>query len=150
MENTAARQRALNRLIREGLTPPPSIAPSSQASRTVSLEVVGVSPHALPDVVSSLGEAGIVPFRCRAVSPGHVTIVIDFSDFSWARLLSVSEVARMMGIGRAAVYRLLRSGKLAGAKVGGKWRVCAEAVFEFLRREGLVTAEEAVFDGKAR
>jgi excisionase family DNA binding protein len=50
--------------------------------------------------------------------------------------LSVSEAARKLGISLDGVYRLLYSGKLAGAKTDGKWQIPTATVEERLRKRG--------------
>lgn len=52
------------------------------------------------------------------------------------RQLSVSEVARRLGISLDGVYRLLYSGKLAGSKIDGKWRIPVTTVDARLRKRG--------------
>jgi excisionase family DNA binding protein len=44
--------------------------------------------------------------------------------------ISVAAAARRLGVGLDFVYVLLRSGKLAGRKLGRQWLVSAEAVEE--------------------
>lgn len=48
--------------------------------------------------------------------------------------MSVAAAARRLGVGLDFVYLLLRSGKLAGRKVGRQWLVSAEAVEERRKR----------------
>jgi len=148
VENTAARQRALNRLAGEGLIASGPLA-CLHDPRNVSLEVAGVSEKTLPEAVGALADAGMVPYQ-REESSGHVKIVIDFSDFSWIRLLSAAEVARIFGVGKTSVYGFLRTGELTGVKLGGKWRISAQAVHDFLKAEGLLHSDDPDFDRKAR
>lgn len=42
--------------------------------------------------------------------------------------VSAVDAARKLGVGLDYLYSLLWTGKLAGRKVGGRWRVSAEAV----------------------
>jgi excisionase family DNA binding protein len=44
------------------------------------------------------------------------------------RLLRVEEAARLLNIGRAAVYDLIRSGRLQSLKIGKSRRVPREAI----------------------
>ncbi len=47
--------------------------------------------------------------------------------------ISAVEAARRLGVGLDYLYSLLWTGKLAGRKVNGSWRVSAEAVEERIR-----------------
>jgi len=49
--------------------------------------------------------------------------------------MNVARVARYLGRSVPSIYRLLRSGKLHGVKVGGIWCIPVEAVQELLREE---------------
>ena len=49
-----------------------------------------------------------------------------------APLKSAPGVADYLGVSLATVYRLLRSRKLQGVKVGAQWRIADEAVRGFL------------------
>ena len=49
-----------------------------------------------------------------------------------ARLLSVIETARELGISRSVVYELLASGALRSAKIGRRRLIPREAVEEFI------------------
>lgn len=49
-----------------------------------------------------------------------------------ARLRSPGEVARYLAVSLPTLYRVLRSGRLRGIKVGGQWRVSDDAVRQFL------------------
>jgi excisionase family DNA binding protein len=49
-----------------------------------------------------------------------------------ARLLSVIETARELGISRSLVYELLTSGALRSAKIGRRRLIPREAVEEFI------------------
>lgn len=49
-----------------------------------------------------------------------------------ARLLRVEEVARLLNIGRAAVYDLIRSRRLRSIKIGASRRVPREAIDEVI------------------
>lgn len=48
------------------------------------------------------------------------------------RLEDVHRVADYLGVSIPTLYRLLRSGKLKGSKVGGQWRISREAVRQLL------------------
>lgn|SRR5512134_808374 len=48
------------------------------------------------------------------------------------RLRSPHEVAAYLGVSVPNLYRLLRSGRLRGHKVGGQWRISEEALRQFL------------------
>ena len=49
-----------------------------------------------------------------------------------APLKAPDEVAAFLAVSVLGVYRLLRTGRLRGHKVGGKWRVSDDAVRQFL------------------
>jgi excisionase family DNA binding protein len=49
-----------------------------------------------------------------------------------APLNSAPAVADYLGVSVPTVYRLLRSRKLQGIKVGGQWRIADEALRRFL------------------
>ena len=49
-----------------------------------------------------------------------------------SRMRPPSEVARYLSISLPSLYRLLRSGRLRGHKVGGQWRISDDAVRQFL------------------
>jgi excisionase family DNA binding protein len=51
-------------------------------------------------------------------------------------LRAAEAAAQYLGISMPTIYRLLRSGKLKGTKVGGQWRISDEAIREFLE-EGI-------------
>lgn len=51
--------------------------------------------------------------------------------------LSVAEVAMMLGVSRATVYRLVHAGHLPGIRVGRSVRVSREAVEKFIRDAAL-------------
>jgi excisionase family DNA binding protein len=54
-------------------------------------------------------------------------------------LLKPADVASRLGIGRAAVYRLIAEGQLPTVRVGSRARVPLEALLEWVRRR--TTAE---------
>jgi excisionase family DNA binding protein len=49
-----------------------------------------------------------------------------------ARLLRVEEAARLLNVGRAAVYDLIRSRRLRSVKIGASRRVPREAIDEVI------------------
>ena len=51
------------------------------------------------------------------------------------RAFSVEEVAEMLGIGRTAVYRLIKTGELGSKKVGGSRRIFLSDLEEYLGKE---------------
>lgn len=52
-----------------------------------------------------------------------------------AKEISVTEVARMSGWGPNWIYQLLRTGRLQGRQVMGRWLVSAASVRERLRAQ---------------
>jgi excisionase family DNA binding protein len=51
-------------------------------------------------------------------------------------LRTADEIAQYLGISMPTIYRLLRSRKLKGTKVGGQWRIPDDAIRAFLE-EGI-------------
>jgi excisionase family DNA binding protein len=49
-------------------------------------------------------------------------------------LLAVDEAARELGVSRATVWRLLRAGRLASTRIGGRRRIPREAVLAVARQ----------------
>lgn len=45
---------------------------------------------------------------------------------------TVKEVAAQLRVGTIVIYRLLRTGKMVGRKVGRGWRITPEAVAAYL------------------
>ena len=80
-----------------------------------------------------------------------ITIVIRWEDFimesriwpymtsynedSASPLMTVPELAEYLGVGRNAVYRLLRDGSIQGFRIGSSWKVSREAVDFFIRKK---------------
>ena len=54
------------------------------------------------------------------------------NDYLPERLDDVRRVAEYLGVSTPTLYRLLRSGKLKGHKVGGQWRISSESIRQFL------------------
>lgn len=52
--------------------------------------------------------------------------------------VSISELAAMLGVCSATVWRWIRAGKLKAAKAGTRWRIAKAAVMAFL---GLAEAD---------
>ena len=53
------------------------------------------------------------------------------------QLLSVRDVARALGLSRSKVYQLIDGGELEAYRPGGRIRVAADAVAEFLEKTKL-------------
>ena len=56
---------------------------------------------------------------------------------------SLEDLAERWDVPPNAVYTALRSGSLQGFKIGGKWRVTAEALRDFESRPAIPTAPPA-------
>ena len=69
---------------------------------------------------------------------------IDFSDVAF---LTVPEVARVLRISKATVYRMVHSGELPAVRVGRAFRVPAQAVRDALAN--LVVAAPAAEAGSS-
>lgn len=54
------------------------------------------------------------------------------SDNKNEEWLTVLEVAKQLRISDESVYRLARTGRLRAVRIGGLWRISADAVREFL------------------
>jgi excisionase family DNA binding protein len=50
-------------------------------------------------------------------------------------MLSTSTIAKQLGVTRQTVHNWIIAGKLNALKVGGLWRVYAEDLDEFLKRD---------------
>ena len=80
-----------------------------------------------------------------------ITIVIRWEDFimesriwpymtsynedSASPLMTVPELAEYLGVGRNAVYHLLRDGSIQGFRIGSSWKASREAVDLFIRKK---------------
>jgi excisionase family DNA binding protein len=49
---------------------------------------------------------------------------------------SPGELARVLGVSRTFAYRLVRSGRIRGVRVGSRWLVPVREVEAFLRNKG--------------
>ena len=56
---------------------------------------------------------------------------ITTQEIGYKKLFNVTEVAKMLGIGKAKVYELIKSGQLPALNLGGL-KVRKEAIDEFL------------------
>ncbi len=60
------------------------------------------------------------------------TAVLQVSNLSEVRFLTVAEVAAVMRVSKMTVYRLVHSGELASVRVGRSFRVPERAVNDYL------------------
>lgn len=51
-------------------------------------------------------------------------------------LYDVRQVALILGVSTRTVNNYIKSGRLQGVKIGGKWRFAGETLQRFLRGEG--------------
>lgn len=51
---------------------------------------------------------------------------------TFERMLSVEDVADILGVGREAIYRKLRAGTIRGARLGQRWKVKESDMKAFL------------------
>lgn len=65
-----------------------------------------------------------------AISP----IREELSKCMMSKFVSVGRVARILGINTATVRRLCAGGCFGAVKSGGKWRVSADGLLEYLER----------------
>lgn len=47
-------------------------------------------------------------------------------------VLTAAEVMDILGVGKNTVYRLLKSGKLHGVRIGRSWRISVDQLTEFI------------------
>ncbi|MEV1144923.1 helix-turn-helix domain-containing protein [Micromonospora sp. NPDC049799] len=59
---------------------------------------------------------------------------LDASSSVGRLLLRPEQAAEALSIGRTAVFELMRSGRLRSIKVGGRRRIAASALTEFVRQ----------------
>lgn len=59
--------------------------------------------------------------------------------------LSINEVRRLTGLGRDTIYRAIKQGRLATAKIGGRRVIRRESVERWLKKEEDKTAIEMGF-----
>jgi excisionase family DNA binding protein len=64
-----------------------------------------------------------------------MAVVIDPSVPS-SRVKTVKEIAEELQVHRITIYRLLKSGKIPGFKIGRVWRFDSDQVREWLRQGG--------------
>ena len=53
----------------------------------------------------------------------------------WPEVLSVSQVAQLLAIGRAAVIAAIERGELSAVAIGGQYRIAAESVWRLVPQE---------------
>jgi excisionase family DNA binding protein len=53
----------------------------------------------------------------------------------WPEVLSVSQVAQLLAIGRAAVIAAIERGELSAVAIGGQYRIAAESVWRLVPDE---------------
>ena len=53
----------------------------------------------------------------------------------WPEVLSVSQVAELLAIGRAAVIAAIERGELSAIAIGGQYRIAAESVWRLVPTE---------------
>lgn len=52
------------------------------------------------------------------------------------QIYTVEEIASMLRVSNATVYRLLESGQLQGFKVGTQWRIKQSSLERFIEEQG--------------
>lgn len=57
-------------------------------------------------------------------------------------ILTVQEVARMLGLSEVTIYRLAKKGEIPARKVGRSWRFSRSAIEKWVRRESASWEEE--------
>lgn len=61
---------------------------------------------------------------------------------------TVKEIAEMMRVSEMSVYRLVKSGKLAGFKAGGSIRITEEALQEFFKTASATAPKPEQYGGR--
>lgn len=51
------------------------------------------------------------------------------------KILSLKEVADLMGVHQRTIYRMTHEGKMPGFKFGGKWRFDAATIKQWINQE---------------
>lgn len=59
--------------------------------------------------------------------------MVDASNFSNVRFVTVAEVADMMRVSKMTVYRLIHAGEMPAVRFGRSYRVPESAVEQFVR-----------------
>lgn len=59
--------------------------------------------------------------------------MVDASNFSDVRFVTVAEVAEMMRVSKMTVYRLIHAGEMPAVRFGRSYRVPESAVEQFVR-----------------
>lgn len=59
--------------------------------------------------------------------------MVDASNFSDVRFVTVAEVADMMRVSKMTVYRLIHAGEMPAVRFGRSYRVPESAVEQFVR-----------------
>ncbi len=60
--------------------------------------------------------------------------MVNASDMSDVKFLTIAEVAAMMRVSKMTVYRLVHSGELPAVRVGRSFRVTEDDVNDYLRK----------------
>jgi excisionase family DNA binding protein len=59
-----------------------------------------------------------------------------------ADILTVQEVAKMLGLSEVTIYRLAKKGEIPARKVGRSWRFSRSAIERWIRKESASWEEE--------
>ena len=65
-----------------------------------------------------------------------ITSLTPFSDLSGdaTEILTVSELAEYLGVGKNRIYELLNNGTIKGFRIGSTWRISKIAVDTYIRK----------------
>lgn len=107
-----------------------TLAVPLSTDQNVALQSMAKSHDVAPVVGQILPRAGLIILE---ISPSH-----ELPD----RMLSTNDVAELLGISRAGVYRLVHSGDLVGHRVGHIYRFTRDSVQNFLDRSQLQTRRQ--------
>lgn len=56
-------------------------------------------------------------------------------QFDKTEIMAVEELMELLHIGKSTVYQLLDSGEIKAFRIGRKWKIPKEAVYEYIQRK---------------
>ncbi len=54
-------------------------------------------------------------------------------QYETSEIMTVEELMEMLQIGKSTAYQLLASGEIRAFRIGRKWKIEREAVYEYIR-----------------
>lgn len=104
--------------------------PDNTLKNSLALEVPAASIDAIAAAVLKLVDDDL-----QKLAGARIDAELERRSGSPTGLLSVSEVATLLGVHPRTVYRALTSGELVGVRVGSAWRVRRAEVDAWLQRQ---------------